>query len=418
MSRRQLPQMVLIGLSLAMTGSLYRSFRNTTRTTSTGAVVSRIDEEIKNTDDSVVTLTDTTKAATALLPRGTVVAVANSTNTSSSTVINPADKAPSTRTTTTTAATHNETHDTSASPRRNVLSEVAANVNNGSNGTATREAAEALSSIAKTDSTGMIGDNLADPKASKNATIPKSTTFAHNHSPATSAANVSATSATTTSATATIAYAVSVTGCGGKFPTGDPAAVLEHSIHRAHEGSRYDYHLYAIYHPSAEHCALPLKQLGYRLLKRETFVRPEDIQGEFLRERIPKSGCCGEKELVKFEAYTLTDYPIVVLLDLDCLILKPMDDLFDVMLMTGRNETSASEPNLHSDRFKKALKWPNITLPQKINAFFTKDYLMGIPTDQKNMPFQGGFLVLRPSMAVYKEFKVSQKQYTRTSCRI
>ena len=61
--------------------------------------------------------------------------------------------------------------------------------------------------------------------------------------------------------------------------------MLKHSIHLASvhgpKGGRYDYQLYAIYHPSAAACVTPLKELGYTLLERETPVAVKDIQGEF-----------------------------------------------------------------------------------------------------------------------------------------
>jgi hypothetical protein len=66
-------------------------------------------------------------------------------------------------------------------------------------------------------------------------------------------------------------------------------------------GGRYNYQIYAIYHPDGEQCAAPLKDLGYILVKRETPVAVKDIEGEFLRNNIEKNGCCGEKELVKLE---------------------------------------------------------------------------------------------------------------------
>jgi hypothetical protein len=102
----------------------------------------------------------------------------------------------------------------------------------------------------------------------------------------------------------TIAFAVTVTGCGPD-PITEGAAVLKHSIHLAsvhgNLGGRYGYKMYAIYHPDGERCAAPLKDLGYELLKRETPVAVKDIEGAFLRSKIEKNGCCGEKELVKLE---------------------------------------------------------------------------------------------------------------------
>jgi hypothetical protein len=199
---------------------------------------------------------------------------------------------------------------------------------------------------------------------------------------------------TSDSSTATVAYAVSVTGCGSD-PITEGGAVLRHSIHRASSrgtlGGRYDYALFAIYHPEAEACSLPLADLGFTLLRRDTPVSVDEIQGHYLRNKIQSNGCCGEKELIKLEAYTLTNYPVVVHLDLDVVVLKPLDNLFDAML-------ALSKPD------KSIFEWPDEPVPDKINAFFTLDYNMVKPHIQ-NKPVQGGFLVLRPDVAVYEEFR-------------
>ena len=165
--------------------------------------------------------------------------------------------------------------------------------------------------------------------------------------------------------TTTIGYAVSVTGCGSD-PLAEGAAVLKHSIHLAsiHGAGRYDYKMYAIYHPVAKECVMPLEELGYVLLERNTPVEVADIEGEFLKSRIEKNGCCGEKELIKLEAYTLTDHPVVVHLDLDVLVLKPLDALFDIMMdgPTASNQQAVK------------VQWPKNPFPtEQVNAFFTRD---------------------------------------------
>jgi hypothetical protein len=168
----------------------------------------------------------------------------------------------------------------------------------------------------------------------------------------------------------TIGFAVTVTGCGSD-PITEGAAVLKHAIHLAsvhgNLGGRYDYKMYAIYHPDGASCAAPLKDLGYEMVRRETPVAVKDIQGDFLRENIEKNGCCGEKELVKLEAYTLIEHPVVVHLDLDVLILKPMDALFDWMLVDPEDLKSVY------DTFDVPIMWPEMEKPQKVNAFFTRD---------------------------------------------
>ena len=163
----------------------------------------------------------------------------------------------------------------------------------------------------------------------------------------------------------TIGYFISVTGCGAES-LAEGAAVVKHSVHLASVhgplGGRYDYKMHAIYHPAAASCVGPLAELGYELVERDTPVAVEDIQGEFLRRKIVENGCCGEKELIKLEAYTFTQFPVVVHLDLDVLILKPIDPLFDAMITKGDDPIS-----------KVDLMWPDRPVPPRINAFFTRD---------------------------------------------
>lgn len=191
-----------------------------------------------------------------------------------------------------------------------------------------------------------------------------------------------------------IGYAVSITGCGDD-PITEGAAVLAYSIHRASKYGRlngkYGYQLFAIYHPDAEVCAKPLEKLGYKLLKRDTPVAVSDIQGEFLRSKIESNGCCGEKELIKLEAYTLIDYPVVVHLDLDVLIVRPLDEIFDLMLNRPVDISSS-------------VMWKDREIPKTVNAAYTVDYNMVHP-ETKYKPVQGGFLVLRPSMETYRKYQ-------------
>jgi hypothetical protein len=81
----------------------------------------------------------------------------------------------------------------------------------------------------------------------------------------------------------------------------------------------------------------------------------------------------------------------VVHLDLDTLILKPLDDLFDYML--GKT----------TDSSKVTVMWKNDSIPRTVDAFFTRDYNM-VHATTKYKPVQGGFLVLKPSMETYQEF--------------
>mmetsp|Transcript_207 Transcript_207/g.477 ORF Transcript_207/g.477 Transcript_207/m.477 type:complete len:500 (-) Transcript_207:321-1820(-) len=213
---------------------------------------------------------------------------------------------------------------------------------------------------------------------------------------------------------ATIGYAVTVSGCPkdngsrGDFGAGisDGAAVLKHSIHlnsiQNHQSqSMYDYKMYALVHPEAESCARPaLEPLGYEILLRDVPVPLEEIEGKFLREKVPSNGCCGEKEFVKIHAYTLIQHPVVVHLDLDTLVLKPMDRLYDVMINGAPKDGSNGEIDV---AFGDPLISSTSSSDSQINAFFTRDYNMA-HSGQKHVGAQGGFLVLRPSLDVYDEF--------------
>jgi hypothetical protein len=200
----------------------------------------------------------------------------------------------------------------------------------------------------------------------------------------------------------TIAFAVTITSCSSSGMIQDGAAVLLHSIHRASVygplGGRYNYAAFAFYHPSAEKCAAMLEPMGWKLLPRRVFVNVSDIRGDILRMGINQSGCCGAKELIKLEAYTLTDYPVVVHLDLDTIVLKPLDDVFDIMLATDRSDFSKYTDILMQHRRREILNH------LQINAVFTYDYNMAEPGVKYNS-VQGGFMVLRPSATVYEEFR-------------
>jgi len=194
-------------------------------------------------------------------------------------------------------------------------------------------------------------------------------------------------------AKATIAFAVSLTSCSAKF-TADGAAILKHSIHLAsypiNENSKYSYKMFLFVHPSALECSKPFEKLGYEVLVKEVPINVSEIEGTFLREHVYKSGCCGDKEFLKLYAYTLMDFPIVVHLDLDSLILQPLDELFDAML----GDESHSEISVMY----------NNEMPRNIEAFFSKDYNM-INPGHKHPGVQGGFLVIKPNMEYFEEYK-------------
>ena len=75
----------------------------------------------------------------------------------------------------------------------------------------------------------------------------------------------------------------------------------------------------------------------------------------------------GEKEYLKLYSYLLLDYPVVVHLDLDTLVLKPMDDVFDIM----------TDPFYSRTKFKHHSMWKEEEGRNGLVDFvFTRDYNM------------------------------------------
>jgi hypothetical protein len=179
----------------------------------------------------------------------------------------------------------------------------------------------------------------------------------------------------------------------------DAAAVLKHSIHLnsypQNTNSSYNYKMIAFVHPEAMGCIHPFQKLGYEIQIKETPIDPTKIKGDFLREKVDKTGCCGAKEFLKLYAYTLVEYEIVVHLDLDSLILQPLDNLFDSMLLD--NEAKAVSDSKLPVMFGDPV-------PEKIEAFFTRDYNMA-NLGKKHVNMQGGFFVVKPNLQYFEEYK-------------
>jgi hypothetical protein len=164
----------------------------------------------------------------------------------------------------------------------------------------------------------------------------------------------------------TIAYAVSVTQCDmeGLAKLQDGAAVLHQSIRLASRDSRYDYYMVAFVHPSANECAAVLRALGYEVQIRPTPFNDTIIQNDELA-LAQENSCCGTKEYLKLYSYLLVEFPVVVHLDLDCLVLRPLDDVFDLMLDPGFNRSRI--PIMHLKPTE---------LPDRVDFVFTRDYGM------------------------------------------
>jgi hypothetical protein len=115
-----------------------------------------------------------------------------------------------------------------------------------------------------------------------------------------------------------ICYAIAVTECPEDNHVMYGAAVLAESIKnvsaRRNPASKYDYSLYAFVHDSARECNAPLYSLGYTILN----------------GKAPHSDA--DKEYIKLYAFSLTNFKVVVSLEVDTIILQPLDELFDLII--------------------------------------------------------------------------------------
>jgi hypothetical protein len=202
-----------------------------------------------------------------------------------------------------------------------------------------------------------------------------------------------------------IGIASTITNCGPD-PFTEGAAVLKYSIdltsaaHAAAHGGggssssgssgsggggAYNYRFYI---------------LGFELLERPTPVNVSDIQGDILRERIVTNGCCGERELIKLEAYRLVQHKVVIHLDLDVLVLQPMDPIIDFILDPSSFQKTQNNNDTEKLLREVPIMWPEKPIPDDIQLLFTKDYNVVAPR-RKDKPFQGGFFVVKPSLVAY-----------------
>jgi hypothetical protein len=192
----------------------------------------------------------------------------------------------------------------------------------------------------------------------------------------------------------TIAYATTLTKCKGDSALFEGAAVVHQSIRLAHRQSNYDYHMIVFVHPDAQECASTMQHLGYEVQIRETPFNETEMLNNDLRDA-QRNSCCGAKEYLKLYSYVQLDYPVVVHLDLDTVVLKPMDDVFDLMLDPLFDRSKISAMWLKPEEF-----------PPRVDFLFTRDYNMVKPGKRQphQIGVQGGLLIIRPNATDFQRF--------------
>jgi hypothetical protein len=142
-------------------------------------------------------------------------------------------------------------------------------------------------------------------------------------------------------------------------------------VHDSKKGfiSKYDAELIAFVAPGVIAARPILEAYGWKVLERKVPVELDEIVNKGYADRMKNSGCCGADEFLKLWAYTLVEYHRVVHLDMDSIVFKNMDVLYDLdkeMIWTGDYNMQGNSP---------------------------------VP------PVQGGFLVIRPSIASFEEYR-------------
>jgi hypothetical protein len=79
-------------------------------------------------------------------------------------------------------------------------------------------------------------------------------------------------------------------------------------------------------------------------------------------------------------------------MDMDTLVLKPLDDVFDFILYNRRP----------ADDYH--LMWPERKIPDDVWLLYTTDYSMSRPS-KPIKPSQGGFSILKPNQTIYNDIK-------------
>ena len=81
-------------------------------------------------------------------------------------------------------------------------------------------------------------------------------------------------------------------------------------------------------------------------------------------------------------------------LDIDTMVLQPMDELYDAMI---HGPTMSNMNNIK-------LMFSDLPIPKQIDAYFTRDYNL-IHPGKKHVGMQGGFFIIRPNMTVFEEYQ-------------
>ena len=219
-----------------------------------------------------------------------------------------------------------------------------------------------------------------------------------------------------------IGYAITITSCGPYNDTMLHAATavarMVQNISARPDNDFPNYRLHAFCDPIGVSvgCQTILKRLNYTV-----WTLPNPVNETLVQEQSERyykyantNGCCGLSEFLKLYAYTLTKHDAVVHLDVDVVLIKPMNDVFQVLIHQDqeayrRLDRISPPPRRGPDEEQGHDDTPL----SSIQAFITKDYtaaetltnrqLLFSQNDTNKLTVQGGFFVVRPNQTVFRE---------------
>lgn len=176
----------------------------------------------------------------------------------------------------------------------------------------------------------------------------------------------------------TIAYAISLRQCREDYRI-DAAVVLQHSIHGIHQKSKtYNYQMVVLV-PAITACSQLLERVGYQTI---------------VVEPISKNTT---EDILPWHSYRLTNYPVVVHIDVNVAFVNPLDQLYDSMLLKGRSDTPVSiENNARRDNETTP------KAPSNIGAYYTRD---------------SNLVVVKPNATVWDELLAMKANLSRPNTR-
>jgi hypothetical protein len=112
------------------------------------------------------------------------------------------------------------------------------------------------------------------------------------------------------------------------------------------------------------------------------------------------TGCCGEKELIKFEAFRLTQHPAVIIMDADMLVLRPLDEVIDLILDNNNPGPEVAARHLQNTSSGEG----SHTARGDVWLLYVHDYNMAEPPYVVT-PSQGGLAIIKPNRTIYEEIR-------------